>query len=96
MVVSAVRAYLGFGSRAAGRVAVVRRPKNTPPPRPYAPPPATAEAAAAFLDSQEITTTDCRQCGTQIAGVNGRYACACGWVNHWSEGHTELPATETD
>lgn len=51
-----------------------------------------ADAAAAFLAAREITTTGCRQCGTEIAGVNGRYACfACGWTNHWSEGHTELP-----
>lgn len=42
-----------------------------------------------FLESQEITTTDCRQCGTQVSGVNGRYACGgCGWT----EGHNELPS----
>ncbi|GAX57281.1 hypothetical protein [Streptomyces olivochromogenes] len=53
--------------------------------------------AVAFLESQEITTTDCRRCGTQIAGVNGRYACgACGWTNPWHEGHTELPTADDD
>ncbi|WP_372448690.1 hypothetical protein [Streptomyces musisoli] len=53
----------------------------------------TGAFAAAFLEGQEITTTGCGRCGTEISGVNGRYACGnCGWVNHWSEGHTELPA----
>ncbi|MEU7338672.1 hypothetical protein [Streptomyces sp. NPDC007074] len=55
-----------------------------------------AEAAAAFLSSQEITTTNCRRCGTEISGVNGRYSCLCGWVNHWSEGHTALPTADSD
>lgn len=59
--------------------------------------PETAAAAAAFLEGQEITSTDCRQCGSQLAGVNGRYACGhCGWVNAWSEGHRELPTAEDD
>jgi ribosomal protein S27AE len=53
----------------------------------------TAAAAAAFLANQEITTTGCPECGSEVSGVNGRYACGvCGWVNHWSQGHTELPA----
>jgi hypothetical protein len=52
--------------------------------------------ASEFLSGQEITTTDCRGCGTQISGVNGRYSCMCGWVNHWSEGHTELPTAADD
>jgi ribosomal protein L37E len=53
--------------------------------------------AVEFLASQEITTTDCRRCGTQVSGVNGRYSCsACGWVNDWSEGHTELPGADVD
>ncbi|MFD5848365.1 hypothetical protein [Streptomyces chartreusis] len=61
------------------------------------PSPETAAAAAAFLDTQEITTTGCRTCGTEVAGINGRYACgSCGWVNSWQEGHTELPAGEPD
>ncbi|MEU5043191.1 hypothetical protein [Streptomyces griseorubiginosus] len=73
------------------------RPKNTPPPRPAAPAPDTAAAAAAFLAGQEITTTDCRGCGTQVSGVNGRYACGvCGLSNHWSEGHTALPPASED
>lgn len=54
-----------------------------------------AAAAAAFLASQEITNTNCVRCDTQISGVNGRYCCSgCGWVNHWSEGHTELPVVD--
>ncbi|MBT2389835.1 hypothetical protein [Streptomyces sp. ISL-1] len=41
----------------------------------------------------EITRTDCKQCGTEVHGIDGRYSCPlCGWVNHWSEGHNELPA----
>ncbi|MCN9240597.1 hypothetical protein NGF19_07275 [Streptomyces sp. RY43-2] len=53
--------------------------------------------AVAFLEGQEITTIGCRRCGTEVAGVNGRYACGvCGWVNHWSEGHNELPTAGDD
>ncbi|MET9426715.1 hypothetical protein [Streptomyces sp. NPDC003036] len=45
----------------------------------------------------EITETDCERCGTRIAGLTGRYACgACGWVNHWSQGHTDLPSARDD
>ncbi|MFF1574707.1 hypothetical protein ACFVWR_18360 [Leifsonia sp. NPDC058292] len=56
-----------------------------------------AEAAAAFLAGQEITTTDCRQCGSVVSGLNGRYACGiCGWVNAWHEGHGELPVAQDD
>ncbi|MEU9050379.1 hypothetical protein AB0D37_08235 [Streptomyces sp. NPDC048384] len=45
----------------------------------------------------EITTTECRTCGTLVSGVDGRYACGmCGWVNHWSEGHRDLPNAEDD
>ncbi|MEU9735159.1 hypothetical protein [Streptomyces sp. NPDC048002] len=56
-----------------------------------------AAAAAAFLNTQEITTTDCRGCGAEVSGVNGRYACGvCGWANHWSEGHNRLPGAEED
>lgn len=52
-----------------------------------------AAKAADFLASRTITTTICQQCGTEIAGINGRYSCGiCGWVNHWSQGDTELPA----
>jgi hypothetical protein len=47
--------------------------------------------------TSEITRTECKQCGTQIRGVNGRYACSlCGWVNHWSEGHSVLPTAAED
>lgn len=45
----------------------------------------------------EITRMDCRQCGTEIFGIEGRYACAlCGWVNVWSEGNNELPSEDDD
>ncbi|RPK68900.1 hypothetical protein EES43_00835 [Streptomyces sp. ADI96-02] len=41
----------------------------------------------------EITYIACARCGTQIAGLDGRYACSgCGWVNEWTEGHRPLPA----
>lgn len=41
----------------------------------------------------EITYVGCSRCGTQIAGLDGRYACSgCGWVNEWTEGHRPLPA----
>ncbi|WP_406263577.1 hypothetical protein [Streptomyces chartreusis] len=57
----------------------------------------TAAAAAEFLAGQEITTTECRRCGTQISGIHGRYSCgSCGWTNHWSEGHSELPTGDDD
>jgi ribosomal protein L37E len=59
--------------------------------------PEAATAAAAFLEGQEITTTNCRRCGTEISGIHGRYSCgSCGWVNHWSEGHTVLPTADQD
>ncbi|TXS57986.1 hypothetical protein [Streptomyces sp. t39] len=45
----------------------------------------------------EVTRTECKRCGKQIRGVNGRYACSlCGWVNHWSEGHNRLPSGAED
>lgn len=45
----------------------------------------------------EITYAECRQCGTLIAGLDGRYSCGvCGWVNHHSEGHRLLPRAEDD
>ncbi|MGW6062633.1 hypothetical protein [Streptomyces sp. NPDC055189] len=53
--------------------------------------------AMAFLESQEITTTDCRGCGTEVSGISGRYACGvCGWTNPWDEGHRALPVAEDD
>ncbi|MGX1633989.1 hypothetical protein ACWGUL_07990 [Streptomyces albidoflavus] len=49
------------------------------------------------MSASEITRTECRQCGTEIYGVNGRYSCVvCGWVNPWYEGHGELPTAEDD
>lgn len=54
--------------------------------------PEVAATAAAFLDGQQITTTQCGLCGTEIAGVNGRYSCGvCGWTNPWWEGTGTLP-----
>lgn len=39
------------------------------------------------LAALKITQTDCRQCGTVIAGLGGRYACPlCGWANAWEDG----------
>jgi ribosomal protein S27AE len=56
-----------------------------------------AAATAAFLEGQEITRTQCVQCSSEIAGVNGRYACGnCGWVNPWTEGHKPLPTADDD
>ncbi|MFD5702155.1 hypothetical protein [Streptomyces lasiicapitis] len=59
---------------------------------------AEADTAEATVSPEtEITTTFCRRCGTQVDGLNGRYACGvCGWVNHWGEGHGELPGQEED
>ncbi|WP_327368712.1 hypothetical protein [Streptomyces sp. NBC_01217] len=52
---------------------------------------------AATAAGGEITRTNCRRCGTEVHGIDGRYACAgCGWVNHWSEGHTVLPTDHDD
>jgi uncharacterized Zn finger protein (UPF0148 family) len=54
------------------------------------------EPATVAITGNEITRTDCRQCGTEVSGIDGRYACPlCNWVNHWSEGHSDLP-TEVD
>ncbi|MFJ6074026.1 hypothetical protein ACIQFU_24850 [Streptomyces sp. NPDC093065] len=61
------------------------------------PDPETAAAAAAFLERQEITHTQCGQCGTEIAGVNGLYSCGvCGWSNPWWESSKELPTADDD
>ncbi|WSQ55489.1 hypothetical protein OG233_22780 [Streptomyces sp. NBC_01218] len=49
------------------------------------------------MAAPEVTYTECRRCGTLIAGLDGRYACAgCGWVNDHSEGHRALPTAEDD
>ena len=58
--------------------------------------PEQAAAAATFLEGQEITRTQCGRCGTEIAGIKGRYSCACGWSNPWYEGHGTLPSAEDD
>jgi len=45
----------------------------------------------------QITETECEQCGTRVAGIDGRYACGvCGAVNPWSEGYRALPTAEDD
>ncbi|MFF8833150.1 hypothetical protein [Streptomyces sp. NPDC015131] len=50
-----------------------------------------------ITETPEITTTECRACGAQVSGLDGRYACGvCGWVNAWSEGHSALPTAEHD
>ncbi|MFF2847342.1 hypothetical protein ACFVT5_13500 [Streptomyces sp. NPDC058001] len=55
----------------------------TTPPEPFAP--------------AEITRAECRGCGAEVHGLNGRYACGvCGWVNHWAEGSAELPRAQDD
>ncbi|MFJ3271002.1 hypothetical protein [Streptomyces sp. NPDC086776] len=55
------------------------------------------EPANAVVTFTEITRTDCVQCGTEVYGIDGRYACGpCGWVNHWSEGNGALPAESDD
>ncbi|MBA3556077.1 MAG: hypothetical protein H0W29_15135 [Gemmatimonadales bacterium] len=44
-----------------------------------------------------ITRTDCPRCGAEVAGIEGRYACAlCGWVNDWGHGHAPLPTAADD
>ncbi|MFB7643243.1 MULTISPECIES: hypothetical protein [unclassified Streptomyces] len=56
-------------------------------PRPTPMPPPTPD----------ITYTQCKRCGTELAGLDGRYSCGvCGWSNHWSEGHRPLPRAEDD
>ncbi|MFD8777556.1 hypothetical protein [Streptomyces sp. NPDC059916] len=58
---------------------------------------ADAADAAAFLEGQEITSIQCRECGTEVSGINGRYSChGCGWSNPWYEGHRELPVAQDD
>ncbi|WP_411082975.1 hypothetical protein [Streptomyces sp. cmx-18-6] len=57
-----------------------------PEPRPTCSEPQT--------EHPEITYIGCARCGTQIAGLDGRYACSgCGWVNEWTEGHRPLPTS---
>ncbi|MEW1565740.1 hypothetical protein AB0454_22475 [Streptomyces sp. NPDC093509] len=73
--------------------------KQKPRPGPLTTPEALEKAAAAaeFLAGQEITSTECPECGSHIAGIKGRYSCgACGWSNPWHEGHGILPTAEDD
>ncbi|WP_037843234.1 hypothetical protein [Streptomyces sp. NRRL F-5126] len=67
---------------------------NTPvPPTPEPP----HDPGSAARSGPEITYGECRQCGTLIAGLDGRYSCGvCGWVNPHSEGHRPLPRAEDD
>ncbi|MET4925173.1 hypothetical protein P3L51_22930 [Streptomyces sp. PSRA5] len=70
---------------------------TNPPARsvPEHAPESAPEAVTAI--GPEITYAECRQCGTLIAGLDGRYSCGvCGWVNHHSEGHRLLPRAEDD
>jgi hypothetical protein len=61
------------------------------------PPETESRNAAAASTGAEITTTDCRQCGAEVSGLNNRYACSyCGWINHWAEGSNILPPAEDD
>ncbi|MFD8117108.1 hypothetical protein [Streptomyces microflavus] len=60
-------------------------------------PRSSATGSSERLAEPEITFTECRRCGTHIAGLDGRYACgACGWVNEHTEGHRDLPTAEDD
>lgn len=53
--------------------------------------------STAPLPPPELTVSECRRCGTLIAGLDGRYACGvCGWVNDHSEGHRRLPREDED
>lgn len=62
------------------------------PQHPSAPEPATRGPR-----EPQITETECEQCGTRVAGLDGRYACGvCGAVNAWSEGYQALPSAEDD
>ncbi|MGW2281620.1 hypothetical protein [Streptomyces sp. NPDC001770] len=61
------------------------------------PRPAGRSAVDGPMAAPEVTYTECRRCGTLIAGLDGRYACpGCGWVNDHSEGHRALPTAEDD
>ncbi len=91
-----MRADLWDSAAAARRVRRVTSRKTPAVQAVPSPETAAAAAAAAFLDGQEITTTQCAGCGREINGIKGRYSCACGWVNPWYDGHGELPAAEED
>ncbi len=83
------------GTRRVGNMA--KSPKSSASAPETMPCPEMAALAAAFLDGQQITMTQCGLCGTEIAGVNGRYSCGvCGWTNPWWEGTSTLPSAEDD
>lgn len=49
------------------------------------------------LTGSEITRTECKRCGTEVHGIDGRYACPlCGWTSHWADGHRPLPTAQDD
>ncbi|MDT9682465.1 hypothetical protein RND61_10345 [Streptomyces sp. TRM76323] len=57
----------------------------------------SGESTVVPSTTPDITTTVCGACGSQVSGLNGRYACGvCGWVNNWAEGHSRLPSAEED
>ncbi|MFG3286909.1 hypothetical protein [Streptomyces sp. NPDC048111] len=67
------------------------------PARPGAAERAPAPGAGSGPATPDITYTRCKRCGTELAGLDGRYSCGvCGWSNHWSEGHRPLPRAEDD
>ncbi|MFF7363053.1 hypothetical protein [Streptomyces sp. NPDC008125] len=72
-------------------------PSGTGTAVPGPPRPAGRPAVDGPMAAPEVTYTECRRCGTLIAGLDGRYACpGCGWVNDHSEGHRALPTAEDD
>lgn len=77
-----------------GAVPDAPTPGHRPRAEPWQPGPEPAAARAEpGMEHPEITYIGCARCGTQIAGLDGRYACSgCGWVNEWTEGHRPLPA----
>jgi rubredoxin len=76
---------------AAGGVGTLPGMTDWQPGAPAQAPPADATSEPYF------TTTLCPDCGAEVTGLAGRYACPlCGWVNSWREGHGDLPAAGDD
>ncbi|MFE4861419.1 hypothetical protein [Streptomyces sp. NPDC056670] len=70
---------------------------DTPASEPERPPEAEPLPGRGPTQTPDITYTQCKRCGTELAGLDGRYSCGvCGWSNHWSEGHRPLPRAEDD
>jgi ribosomal protein L37E len=56
-----------------------------------------SSSTPSVASTPEITSTRCRRCGSEVHGLDGRYACGlCSWVNPWDEGHTTLPDAEPE